>query len=180
MLRRGPIAVLAASAMVAIPAIVFSGCGSSLVGGGAAEVVPQADRAAPIPVSVPRLSGAGMLTVGRPSARPTVVNLWASWCGPCKEEMPAVQRFAAANPQVRVVGIAVDDSRDSARAFAREVGVSFPLGIDDYDRIGSGYGVAGLPTTLLLDRQGRLASTWAGPVTEADLARLASSLATPG
>jgi cytochrome c biogenesis protein CcmG, thiol:disulfide interchange protein DsbE len=159
-----------------LSAIALSGCGSSMVGGAAPEVIPEADRAGATPVTVPRLSGAGALTVGQPDARPTVVNLWASWCGPCKDEMPAVQRFAAANPGVRVVGIAIDDSRDAARQFAREVGVLFPLGLDDDDRIGNGYGISGLPTTLLLDHQGRLASMWAGPVTQADLERLVSPL----
>jgi peroxiredoxin len=76
-----------------------------------------------------------------------------------------------------VVGIAIDDAPDSAREFAREVGVTFPLGVDEDDAVGDGYGVSGLPTTLVLDRQGRLAATWAGPVTEAELERLTSSLA---
>ena len=88
-----------------------------------------------------------------------------------------MQRFAKANPGVRVVGIAIDDAPDAAREFAREVGVTFPLGVDEDDAVGDGYGVSGLPTTLVLDRQGRLAATWAGPVTEAELERLTSSLA---
>lgn len=167
------LAVMAASGTVA----GLAGCGSSSAGGAAPEVLPEPDRAAAVPVEVPRLSGAGDLVIGRPGARPTVVNLWASWCGPCKEEMPAVQRFATANPGVRVVGIAIDDAPDAAREFAREVGVTFPLGVDEDDAVGDGYGVSGLPTTLVLDRQGRLAATWAGPVTEAELERLTSSLA---
>ena len=167
------LAVIAASGTVA----GLAGCGSSSAGGAAPEVLPEPDRAAAVPVEVPRLSGAGDLVIGRPGARPTVVNLWASWCGPCKEEMPAVQRFAKANPGVRVVGIAIDDAPDAAREFAREVGVTFPLGVDEDDAVGDGYGVSGLPTTLVLDRQGRLAATWAGPVTEAELERLTSSLA---
>ena len=91
-----------------------------------------------------------------------------------------MQRFSAANPEVRVVGIAIDDSRDAARQFAREVGVGFPLGFDADDRIGDGYAVSGLPTTLLLDQQGRLASTWAGPVTQADLEQLVAPLTEAG
>ena len=173
--RRGIIALVIAPAAAATVALV-AGCGSSSAGGAAAQVTPPADRPAAVPVSVPRLEGPGEITIGRPGARPTVVNLWASWCGPCKEEMPAVQRFATANPGVRVVGIAIDDAPDAARQFAREVGVTFPLGVDSDDGVGDGYGVTGLPTTFLLDRQGRLASTWAGPVTEADLTTLTASL----
>lgn len=172
---RGIIALVIAPAAVAAAALA-TGCGSSSAGGGSAQVTPAADRPAAIPVSVPRLEGPGEITIGRPGARPTVVNLWASWCGPCKEEMPAVQRFATANPAVRVVGVAIDDAPDAAREFAREVGVRFPLGVDSDDGVSNGYGATGLPTTLLLDRQGRLASTWAGPVTEADLTTLVGAL----
>ena len=142
-------------------------------------MTPASDRPAAVPVSVPRLSGVGELTVGRPAARPTVVNLWASWCGPCRDEMPAVERFAKAHPDVRVVGVAIDDAPDAARQFARELEVTFPLGIDRDDRVGDAYGVTGLPTTLFLDRQGRLAATWAGPVTEAELGRISAGLADP-
>lgn len=176
MLTRARIAAVLAVLAVSGVGVGLSGCGSSSTGGAAPEVLPEDQREAPIVVAVPRLAGAGDLVVGRPTARPTVVNLWASWCGPCKEEMPAVQRFADANRDVRVVGIAVDDSPDAAREFAREVGVTFPLGVDDDDAVGDGYGVTGLPTTLVLDRSGRLAATWAGPVTEAELGRLTASL----
>jgi cytochrome c biogenesis protein CcmG, thiol:disulfide interchange protein DsbE len=171
---------LAALAAFALTAVVSLGaCGATSIGG-QPEVVPDADRPAPVVVSVPRLSGGGRLTVGQPSRLPTVVNLWASWCGPCKEEMPAVERFAASSPGVRVVGIAVNDSRDAARDFARRVGVTFPLGIDEDDALGRGYGVSGLPTTLVLDTAGRLAATWAGPVTAAELTRLTAPLVAPG
>ncbi len=87
-----------------------------------------------------------------------------------------MQRFAASHPRVRVVGVAIDDTPDAAREFATEVGVRFPLGVDQGDRVADAYGVSGLPMTLILDRRGRLAATWAGPVTGMDLARLTSAL----
>ncbi len=174
-LPRGFIAVVVAPA-AAVTLALAPGCGSSRAGDVAPQVVPASDRPAAIPVSVPRLDGPGDVTVGRPGARPTLVNLWASWCGPCREEMPTVQRFARANPGVRVVGIAIDDTPEAARAFAGEVGVSYPLGVDADDAMGPTYGVTGLPTTFLLDPQGRLASTWSGPVTVPDLEALVASL----
>ena len=165
----------AAVAAAAAAAVGMSACGSSTTGA-APEVQAAADRPDPVVVRVPRLTGGGSLEVGSPAERPTVVNLWASWCGPCREEMPAVEAFARSHPDVHVVGIAIDDTTDSAREFAREVGVTFPLGIDGEDAVGDGYGVTGLPTTLVLDRAGRLAATWAGPVTAADLSRLTEPL----
>ncbi len=173
---RGPIALALSAVVLAGTGAGLAGCASSRAGGTAPEVVPEGAREPAVVVSVPLLAGTGDLVIGRPGTRPVVVNLWASWCGPCKEEMPIVQRFAAVHPAVRVVGIAIDDSPDAARAFARTVGVTFPLGVDDDGRVGDAYGVSGLPTTLVLDRKGRLAATWAGPVTGADLDRLTSSL----
>lgn len=90
-----------------------------------------------------------------------------------------MQRFATTHPGVRVVGVAVDDQIDDARAFAKEVGVRFPLGFDTDHEVADAYAVSGLPTTVVLDRQGRLAATWPGPVTDADLARLTSALVAP-
>ncbi len=140
-------------------------------------MTPEVDRPAAIAVTVPRLTGSGGLTVGTPDRRPTVVNLWASWCGPCKAEMPLVQQFASGHPGIRVVGIAINNAPGPAREFAQEVGVTFPLGIDEDDAVGDGYGVVGLPTTLVLDRAGRLAAIWVGPVTADGLDRLTAPLA---
>ena len=172
-MRISPIVI----ALCCVPALApLAGCGASSAGGTDPAIVAAASREAAANVSVPALSGTGRISVGAPNARPTVVNMWASWCGPCRQEMPAVQRFATTHPDVRVVGVAVNDQIDDARAFAKEVGVRFPLGFDADHQVADAYAVSGLPTTVVLDRQGRLAATWPGPVTDADLTRLTSSL----
>ena len=63
--------------------------------------------------------------------RPLILNLWASWCIPCREEIPEIDRVAAEHPEVAFLGVAVEDQEPAARQFAEEVGVSFPLGFDD-------------------------------------------------
>ena len=161
-----------------LPALVtVAACGSSSAGGADPAIVAPASREPAARVTVPALSGTGRIAVGFPGTRPTVVNMWASWCGPCRQEMPAVQRFAEGHPGVRVIGVAVNDQMDDARAFAKEVGVTFPLGVDADGKVADAYAVGGLPTTVVLDRQGRLAATWPGPVTGSDLARLTSAVA---
>ena len=175
---RIPVILVALALVPAAAGLV--GCGASVGGESAAQLVPTAQRESAAHLAVPMLEGAGSLAVGVPGPRPTVINMWASWCGPCRKEMPDVEQFATTHPAVRVVGVAVNDSVDDARAFAREVGVTFPLGFDRGDAVANAYAVSGLPTTVVLDREGRLAATWPGPVTSADLARLTAPLVARG
>lgn len=103
-----------------------------------------------------------------------VVNFWASWCIPCRSEMPAIDRFARDRPEITVIGIAVDDTEEAARAFAAEVGVSYPLGIDEEDVTIREYSRLGLPTTFVIV-DGRLAARADGELTYAELERLVGS-----
>ena len=164
-------------ALAVVPAVLgAAGCGGSVTGDASSPVVAPAQREPAARIHVPRLGGAGTLAVGVPDARPTVVNMWASWCGPCRKEMPDLQRFAAAHPGVRLIGVAVNDDEGDARAFAKEVGVRFPLGFDADNAVADAYGVSGLPTTVVLDRRGRVAVTWPGPITDADITRITADL----
>ena len=86
--------------------------------------------------------------------RPLVVNLWASWCTPCRREIPEFSRVADANPGVAFVGVAVEDGRGPAEAFAAEVGASFPLGFDENLTVKNGYPFIGLPVTYLIGADG--------------------------
>lgn len=95
-----------------------------------------------------------------------VLNFWASWCVPCRTEMPEFDRFAAAHPEVTVIGVAVEDSEEAARAFAAEVGVGYPLGLDD--AIGDLYPRLGLPTTYVI-RDGVIVAKSDGALTFEEL-----------
>ena len=86
--------------------------------------------------------------------RPLVVNLWASWCTPCRREIPEFSQVAEANPDVAFIGVAVEDARGPAEAFAAEVGASYPLGIDEDLTIKNGYPFIGLPVTYMIDAAG--------------------------
>ena len=106
--------------------------------------------------------------------RPVLINLWASWCGPCLEEMPALDRFAreqGANG-VQVVGIALDDA-DAVRGFLRAHPVAYPILVDAPGpadtgaRLGNTRGV--LPYSVLVGADGRILRRWAGPLQTADL-----------
>ncbi|HEU4813167.1 MAG TPA: TlpA disulfide reductase family protein [Xanthomonadaceae bacterium] len=120
------------------------------------------------PMVLESLAG-GDATVPMPgSDRPTLVNVWASWCGPCIEEMPELERFHAeqAGNGVQVVGIALDD-RAAVEAFLQRIPVTYTILLDAPGpadagvRLGNPAGV--LPYTALLDADGRLVRQKIGP-----------------
>ena len=109
------------------------------------------------------------------AGRPVLINLWASWCGPCVTEMPALEAFAkeqGANG-VQVVGIALDDAQ-AVRAFVDRTGVSYPILLDAPGpadagvRLGNPKGV--LPYSILVSSDGRLLRQRIGPFEEGEIA----------
>lgn len=104
--------------------------------------------------------------------RPVVMNFWASWCVPCREEMPALDNVARRRPDVLILGIAVRDSSDEARAFASEINVGYPLSIDSDGTMLKLYPILGLPTTWFISSDGRIASIRAGQLSQEELERL--------
>jgi thiol-disulfide isomerase/thioredoxin len=104
---------------------------------------------------------------------PVVVNVWASWCGPCRTEMPALQRVALQRgASVAFVGVNLKDDRAAARRFLREVPLSYPSYEDPDGQIYNDYALAGAPSTVFYDAAGRKTFTHQGPfLTTADLSR---------
>lgn len=103
-----------------------------------------------------------------------VVNVWASWCGPCRAEMPALQKVYASD-QARglvILGVnsTVQDTEANARTFVDEMNVSFPIVFDRDGAVTSRYRVQALPTTFILDRRGVIRFVViGGPLSEATL-----------
>lgn len=99
-----------------------------------------------------------------------LVNYWASWCGPCWEETPGLIRLSKEmGPQgLAVVGVAIDEGGTAkVKKFVEDFQVPYPVALPER---GSqiAYGMAGVPTTILVDREGRVAKTYVGAVRQAD------------
>lgn len=89
--------------------------------------------------------------------KPLIINVWASWCGPCQAEMPSLQRLAKrAGQRVQVIGISTDDYHDRAESFVRTFNIGFPNFIDSKLRLEHMLGADRLPLTLLVDAQGKV------------------------
>lgn len=94
-----------------------------------------------------------------------LVNFWATWCGPCKEEMPALKRLkeSFAGSSFELLAVTTDQQAEAIRTFVRALGLDFPVLLDDSKDVSAAFGVRGLPTTVLVDRQGRLVGRAVGP-----------------
>jgi thiol-disulfide isomerase/thioredoxin len=113
--------------------------------------------------------GGGTLDLGRAPGVPTLVNLWASWCGPCRTELPLLQEFAsAAGDRVRVVGVISKDGLPQSSSFAEETGSTFPGAFDGDGELMAELGLNGLPYTYFLDADGALVHTERGEVSSVE------------
>jgi peroxiredoxin len=91
--------------------------------------------------------------------KPLIVNFWATWCPPCREEMPSMQRAheALAKDGIGLIAINVGEDADTVAQFVASAQVEFPLPLDEASDVVTRYPVRGLPTTFVVDPQGRLA-----------------------
>ena len=118
---------------------------------------------------LPRLGAGGTGSLADHRGKVVVLNIWASWCPPCRSEMPLLQRtHEKITPQGGLVlGIDTQDATEDALAFLRERKITF-ASLRDRDReYGRSLGVSGYPETFLIDRDGKIAAMRRGPVTQA-------------
>ena len=128
----------------------------------------------PVPDKVlPALPGPGRGSIAEHRGEWALVNLWASWCIPCRQEAPVLERFYRRNRahNVTVIGIDVEDNRDDAVAFLHEHPTTYPQLRSVGDERSAAFGSSGVPENFLVDPEGRLALIWRGPVDEALLRR---------
>ena len=105
----------------------------------------------------------------RGDGRPVILNLWASWCGPCRAEMPAFDVASKVHTDVFFLGVAVEDDPLAAEEFAAEIGVTYALAIDQAERVGRRYPSPGLPTTFFISTDGLIIRTVFGQIDEGQL-----------
>jgi cytochrome c biogenesis protein CcmG/thiol:disulfide interchange protein DsbE len=128
---------------------------------------PVPDRELPV------LGGSGQGSIADYRGRWVLVNLWASWCVPCRQEAPELDRFAQRYRErdVSLLGINVQDNSDDALAFLRDYPVDYRQLRSVGDERSEAFGSTGVPENFLVDPRGRLALIWRGPVDRSFLAQ---------
>ena len=127
------------------------------------------DKPAP-PINM-TLYGGGALSPADYADKPTVVNFWASWCGPCRQEAPIFERLSREYGErgVKFIGINIQDAESDAEAYLHEYDITYPNGRDGNGSISIDYGVIGIPVTFFIDRHGIVQRRWAGVMRETQL-----------
>jgi cytochrome c biogenesis protein CcmG, thiol:disulfide interchange protein DsbE len=114
----------------------------------------------------------GHVSLGGYAGRPLIVNFFASWCVPCRQETPLMAQFyKSQHGAVTVIGVDTNDSSASALKFTRNYGVSYPVASDPAATTAGSFGVSALPQTFFLNAQHRVVDRVYGAVTKASLAR---------
>jgi cytochrome c biogenesis protein CcmG, thiol:disulfide interchange protein DsbE len=131
---------------------------------------PLVGLAAP-PFSVDQINGTGHADLASLKGTPFILNFWASWCMACQDEAAILEaahrQYELNGHQIRVIGVAIQDTPDKALGFAKHFGKTYFLGLDDAQGdISLSYGLYGVPETFFVDGNGRIAFKQIGPVTK--------------
>ncbi len=186
--------ILLRAGLVAVPLLlVLAGCtgdsdvesggGQGFVSGdGSALVIDKADRAVAPELSGETLAGDALSTSDL-SGDVIVLNLWASWCGPCRGEAPALQQVSsdAAKDGVSFVGINTRDQDAAALAFEKNYDITYPSFVDDSGQLellmAEAVPLTGIPWTVIIDRDGLIAARVLGASTYSELSNLVDEVA---
>jgi thiol-disulfide isomerase/thioredoxin len=160
--------------------LLLSGCSnggaskaqeSFIAGSGAVTKIKQSDRIAAPTISGTTLNGTQFSFA---QGKVSVVNVWASWCSPCRAEEPILSALSEKYKEVQFVGILTRDNPVNAEAFTRTRHTPYPTLIDDSILIGfrKSLPANAIPTTVVLDKNGKVAARISGSVTVASLSQL--------
>jgi cytochrome c biogenesis protein CcmG/thiol:disulfide interchange protein DsbE len=154
-----------------VPVLVFAALAGVFWAGlaGKPSEIPSALIGKPVPdfvlPPVPGLDIPGLEAAALRRGTISVVNVWASWCGPCRIEHPQLMELARRS-DIRLVGINYKDAPENARRFLDSLGQPYQaVGADTSGRIAVDWGVYGVPETFIVDGQGVIRYKWIGPLT---------------
>ena len=115
--------------------------------------------------TLPRLDGGAPVRLADLRGKVVFLNFWATWCKPCEQEMPAMQRLyeSLAGTDFEMLAVSVDEERAPVEAFRARLGLGFPILPDPAKKVSQAYQTYRYPETYLIDRDGRILARYIGP-----------------
>ena len=164
-----PFSIAAMVGVLALIGLLTYGLASNHPDRGIDQALARGERVKAPAFDLPRLSGGERIALADLRGKVVVLNIWASWCDPCRAESPLLERWhrRIAGRGGTVLGVDVLDVSTDARAFVREFRLSYPQIHDRKDSVRSDYGASGVPETIVIDPRGRIAAIRRGPVDQA-------------
>ena len=169
--RPGPVAVLAAAFLVA------AACSGGETSGDLGLIETPNPMGGKIGAKINevapnfRLSDTdgGTITLSDLRGKPVLLNFWATWCGPCRSEMPEMQSvYERLGGRLTILGVDLDETREEVLDFKEELGVTFPTVIDQGQTVFHHYSAFGLPATYVIDADGVIRNVKFGPFVSED------------
>jgi cytochrome c biogenesis protein CcmG/thiol:disulfide interchange protein DsbE len=170
-LSPAPIAIVCV--LLALIALLAYGLAQNEPDRGVDEALARGERSPAPEFELPKLGGGGSTSLADYRGQVVVLNFWASWCKPCREESPLLERWhrRIRDRGATVLGVDILDVTGRAQAFVDEFGLTYPM-LKDKDGEGlDRFGVVAYPETFVIDRQGRIAAVARGPVDDAFMRR---------
>ncbi len=167
--RLSPFAVAAIVGVLALIGLLAYGLSSNEPDRGIEQALARGERPAAPELALDRLEGEGKGSLTELRGKVVVLNVWASWCGPCRDESPLLQRWHERMERGggAVLGVNVLDVTSDAIDFAREYGLTYPMLRDPDGQALEELGAVVYPETFVVDRRGRIAAVRRGVVDEA-------------
>ena len=170
-LSPAPIAIVCV--LLALIALLAYGLAQNEPDRGVDEALARGERSQAPAFELPKLGGGGSESLADYRGQVVVLNFWASWCKPCRDESPLLERWhrRIRDRGATVLGVDILDVTGRAQAFVDEFGLTYPM-LKDKDGEGlDKFGVVAYPETFVIDRQGRIAAVARGPVDDAFMRR---------
>jgi cytochrome c biogenesis protein CcmG/thiol:disulfide interchange protein DsbE len=177
-----PFALAAIAGVVALVALLAYGLSQNEPDRGIESAIARGEAKDAPEFTAERLEGGGKGSLADYRGKVVVLNFWASWCEPCRDESPLLDRWhekLSAGGRGTVLGVDVLDVADDARKFVREYDLGYPMLRDGEGEVLGQYGVIAYPETFVIDHRGRIVASRRGPVDDAFMRREVATLLEP-